>query len=262
MRPDGSAQTRLTNDAGADGEPSQSRDGRRIVFHSDRDGNSEIYVMNFDGTGLQRLTTDSGASAPIDTQPVFSPDGSTIAWTSTRQVGTETDIWLMDSTGANQRRLTRSATGEGAFNPVFSPDGSRIAFFAQGPRQRYRSEILSFVNVSTGVVTRTSVNTNISRHPRFSPDGSKIIFADQIPNTNPGRIQIFDVNSGTVTSGPSGGIENQNPDYSPDGRSIVWHVSTGSTGGNVPVAQIYIAGADGSNGRPLTTQGSNFSPDW
>ncbi|PQV64554.1 WD40-like Beta Propeller Repeat [Abditibacterium utsteinense] len=262
MKPDGSAQTRLTNSAGVDDNPSQSRATGRIVFDSNRDGNSEIYVMNFDGTGVQRLTNDSGASAPADTQPVFSPDGRTIAWTSTRQRGAETDIWLMDATGINQRRFTQSAEGEGAINPTFSPDGSRIAYFSEGPRQRYRTETLQFKNLSTGAVSTTGFTTFVPRHLRFNSDGSKVIFSDQIPNSNPGRIRIFDVNSQTSTLGPSAGTENQNPDYSPDNRSIVWDAATGGLNGSAPVSQIYAASSDGTTSRALTSLGSNFSPDW
>jgi len=47
---------RLTNDPSTDYAPSWSPDGRKIVFHSSRDGNSEIYSMNNDGTGAVNLT--------------------------------------------------------------------------------------------------------------------------------------------------------------------------------------------------------------
>lgn len=46
----------LTTDEAWDGHPCISSDGRVIVFTSDRDGNYEIYRINRDGTGLERLT--------------------------------------------------------------------------------------------------------------------------------------------------------------------------------------------------------------
>ena len=262
MNADGSNQTRLTNDAGRDLNPSQSRDGRRIVFESDRSGNSEIYVINRDGSGLQRLTEDSGDNAPIDTQPVFSPDGATIAWTSTRNVGFETDIWLMDSNGGNQRRLTTSASGEGVDNPSFSPDGTRIAYFSQGPRSRYRSSTLQIRDRATGATTVTTVVTNIPRHLRWSPDSSKIAFSDLIPNTNPGRLQIYDVNSRSLSNGPLAGSQNDDPTYSPNASALAWHASAGTFGGPEPRPQIYRANLDGTAPRVLTSEGSNYSPDW
>ena len=48
----------------------------RIAFSSDRDGNAEIYLINADGTGLERLTFSSSA----DTSPAWSPDGQHIAY--------------------------------------------------------------------------------------------------------------------------------------------------------------------------------------
>ncbi len=48
--------TRLTSERAWDGHPSISSDGEVIVFTSDRDGNCEIYLINRDGTGLERLT--------------------------------------------------------------------------------------------------------------------------------------------------------------------------------------------------------------
>ena len=55
---DGSGFTRLTNNEADDLFPTWSPDGEEIVFHSDRDGNYEIYMMNADGTNLGNLTNN------------------------------------------------------------------------------------------------------------------------------------------------------------------------------------------------------------
>jgi len=41
-------------------DPSWSPDGKQIIFASDRDGNTNIYAMNADGTEVRRLTDDPG----------------------------------------------------------------------------------------------------------------------------------------------------------------------------------------------------------
>ncbi len=41
--------------------PSWSSDGKRIAFHSDRDGNLEIYTMAADGSDVVRVTNNPDA---------------------------------------------------------------------------------------------------------------------------------------------------------------------------------------------------------
>src|SRR5688500_14146475 len=62
------------------GSPSWSPDGAKIVFYSERDGNSEIYVMNADGSRPTRLTRHPAN----DGSPSFSPDGTKIAFDTDR----------------------------------------------------------------------------------------------------------------------------------------------------------------------------------
>jgi Tol biopolymer transport system component len=69
MNADGTGQTRLTNNPADDYQPAWSRDGSKIAFASERDGNGQIYVMNADGTGQTRLTNNSA----YDNKPDWSP---------------------------------------------------------------------------------------------------------------------------------------------------------------------------------------------
>ena len=60
MNLDGTDQRRLTYPSGyADARPTFSPDGTRLAFASNRDGNWEIYLMNRDGSGQQRITNNS-----------------------------------------------------------------------------------------------------------------------------------------------------------------------------------------------------------
>ena len=95
-------------DLSEDTAPALSSDGRRIAFMSRRDGNWEIYIINSDGSGLQRLTDNSAE----DGLPTWSPDGKVIGFVSSR--GGSWAVWAMQPNGNNQRKL---------FNMEGPPDG-------------------------------------------------------------------------------------------------------------------------------------------
>ena len=107
---DGTGEVRLTSGPGAEFWPSWSPDGSRIAFSSTRDDpnpddcfttcRSEIYVINADGTGTTRLTSNSAD----DTKPVWSPDGTKIAFETTRDGNRE--IYSMNAEGSGQTNLT------------------------------------------------------------------------------------------------------------------------------------------------------------
>ncbi len=110
--------TNLTNDPLSDGSPAWSPSFFELAFHSTRDGNSEIYVMDVVGfpnvSNVVRLT-NNGA---IDEDPAPSPDGSQIAFRSSRDGNDE--IYVMDADGSNVVRLTNNAVFDGS--PAWSPD--------------------------------------------------------------------------------------------------------------------------------------------
>jgi len=59
-RPDGSDLRRLTNSPGYNAESTISRDGKKIVFTSTRNGDLDIYTMNADGSDVRQLTHELG----------------------------------------------------------------------------------------------------------------------------------------------------------------------------------------------------------
>jgi len=121
--PDASAEAvNLTRHKGGDFHPAFSPDGKQIAFSSDRDGyrESEIYVMQADGSNVRRLTRSPG----WDGSPAWSRNGKWIYFYSQRKSGP--GIYRMKPDGSGQKRIFAGA----ALSPAVAPDG-RVAFAAK-----------------------------------------------------------------------------------------------------------------------------------
>ena len=229
MNPDGSNQTRLTNNTASDLWPAISPDGTRIAFTSNRSGNGDIWVMNSDGTGQTRLTNHPG----LDAQPSFSPDGSRIVFLSDRNGNQE--IYVMNADGSDQTRLTNSPRPD--FEPVFSPDGSKIAFTSQrlGPGQVY------IMNANGSDQVRLSSAMVDEYDPSFSPDG-RIAFE----SLRDGNFQIYLMNSDG--SDQTRLTNNTAGDFSPSWGGLVLLAPTNLKATAVSPTQINLSWTDNSAG--------------
>ncbi|MDQ3489756.1 MAG: PxKF domain-containing protein [Acidobacteriota bacterium] len=241
MNPDGTSQTRLTNNSTSDDGPAFSPDGSKIAFQAVRDGDAEIYVMNADGSAQTNLTNHAGT----DDGPTFSPDGSKIAFTSFRN-GTA-DIYVMDANGTNQIRLTTS----GGSAPAFSPDGSKIVFmsFRDGNYEIF------LMNADGSGQTNVTNNSAQELDPTFSPDGSKIAFRSNRDGDY--EIYVMNVNGSGQTNLTNNTGNNFDPTFSPDGSKIAFQSSRDLN------PEIYVMNADGSNQANLTSDPAiDGAPSW
>jgi PKD repeat protein len=155
----------LTN-TGNNSDPAWSPDGARIAFVSTRDGQSELYLMNPDGSNVVRLTNNMAMSA---WNPAWSRDGAHIAFTCGVDDG-NADICSINADGTGFVRLTTDSASDSG--PTWSPDGLSIAFSTT----RYGTDpVIAVMNPDgTGV---TQVGTGVvGWSPVWSPDGAQIAF--------------------------------------------------------------------------------------
>jgi Tol biopolymer transport system component/DNA-binding winged helix-turn-helix (wHTH) protein len=117
MRSDGSETKPLTSDSYIERDISATRDGRYLVFASNRAGGSHIFRLDSDGSDLLQLTRGER----IDAQPDCSPDGKWIAYASYSERAWT--IWKVSIDGGDPVQLTDYES----VAPSYSPDGASIA---------------------------------------------------------------------------------------------------------------------------------------
>ena len=249
MNPDGSGQSRLTNNSWIDVDPAISPNGMRIAFVSARSGDThqEIYLMNADGTGQTRLTSDPAIGHGSKSNPVWSPDGGRIAYVESGGVPLN-HIYVIDATpGSIPRQLTH---GDLEMSPAWSPDGTRIAFVSRSAA----GWSIHTINVDgTGEVSITPSAASYET-PDWSPDGTKIIFAKFVGPTT--EIFVMNADGSGETRLTNNTWTDRNPSWSSDGTQILFESWRETT-------QIWWICIDGSRLTQLTHPPLHSSfPDW
>ena len=232
----------LTQNGAGDGEPVWSSDGQEVLFHTNRAGNYEIYIMDSDGGNQVRLTDNPEQ----DLFPTWSPDGQKIAFGRTQGGWANGDIYVMDRDGGNVTPIAVGPVFD--WDPHWSPDGAQISFSSS--RAGGRMEIFVMEPDGGGVrqLTRNGAN---SWGARWAPDGQQIVYFVE------NAIAIMDRDGGNeVRLAPN--AYNDGPAWSPDGSRIAF-----SSGPEPVDTEIYVMDRDGSNLTRLTdTEARDRRPSW
>jgi Tol biopolymer transport system component len=235
------------------GEPLAKNSFQRaeqIAFASDRPGNDDIFVINADGSGLTRLTTDPA----LDDDPAWSPDGTQIVFDSQRQGARQ--LYVMDADGSRQRPLISDREISG-HRPAWSPDGQWIAFYAE---QEGNTDIYK-VKYDGTELTRLTTDPGQDRDPGWSPDGRYIVFQSQQAKVENGQPELYrmDADGNNPIRLTRNNTHEADPAWSPKGTSIIF--SGDYEGDN----DILVMDADGANLRRAANRDydrqPSFAPD-
>jgi len=164
----------------------------RVYFSSSRDGNSEIYSAQPNGSDVRRLTNDPG----IDVSPACGPGGR-IAFVSSRHGGPQ--IFVMNGDGTGVQRVTYK--GNHNQTPTFcrDPENPLIAFTA---RDGGGFDIVT-VNLKTGEYKRLTQGQGMNQDPAFSPDCRMVAFVSSRGGlfiSNPDGLNQIKVISGAIST--------------------------------------------------------------
>ena len=204
-RPDGSDLRPLSHAPGSyNAESTISRDGKKVVFTSTRNGDLDIFTMNADGSDVRQLTHELG----YDGGAFFSDDGKKIVYRSEQPKTPEQiadykdllsrglirpgnlEIWVMDADGKNKLQVTHN--GAANFAPYFFPGGKRIIFASNLANQKDPSGFdLYAINVDGTGLEQITFHPDFDAFPMFTSNGKRLVWASNRNGKAPHETNIF-----------------------------------------------------------------------
>lgn len=207
-----------------------------IAFHSNSAGNTEVYVMNPDGTDQTRITFDPR----VDQQPDISPDGRQIVFCSTRITDTnpegDLEIFVMDADGSNATQLTFNGTGINDAWPRWSPNGKQIAFHSNvdGNFEIY------IINSDGTDLTRVTTYSGLEQFPEWAPNGKQLVIRRDTD------IYLIDTDGANPIQLTNDAAVDQMASFSPSGKLIAFMSAREG------YCSVFVMGLDGSDQTNLT----------
>ena len=262
----------------------------QIAFLMQENAGKEIYLIDFDGHNLRRVTHDN----TVNLSPAWSPDAKWIMYTS--YAAHNPDLIMIDTSGQQRQTIHRLPGLNAApawspdmqsialvlsrdqnsevyilnkdrqlerltrhFNidtsPTWSPDGKKIAFTSDrsgtGAPQIY---IMDSVKGDRSQVTRISFGSGYNDNPAWSPNGDKIAYTSR--EGRKFQIRVYDLNTHKSQLLTSGFGSSEQPSWSPDGRFIIYRKRENNR------YNLFIRKLGSGEARQLTFSGKGHSPAW
>lgn len=218
----------------------------KIAFHSKREGNLQIYLLDGDALTLERLTTDPFGAF----EPSWSPDCGSIAFSSGRDSKDSFEIYSMRSDGSDQKRLFKHQP-EDDWAPAWSPDGNVIAY-QTNPGGRFNICFVSVEGEKLGCLEEGANNAS----PHWSPDGERIVFTSNRDGDWDIYVADWQEPSEVVKLTDNDFVEKY-PQFSPDGSYVAFASERDDN------FDIFVMRADGTEETRLTDHSADdVSPRW
>lgn len=192
----GGQATPLTQDFAWNIQPAVSPDGSKIAFISDRDGLSNLWIMNIDGSNLKQISKET---KNLIHSPKWSPSGQYIVVTkgimSSRSIPAG-EIWVYHHGGGSgglliKKRASGKKEQKNIADPSFSPDSKYIYYtkdITPGFTFSYNRDPLKSIfaimryDMRKGEEERFITGTGGAIVPTPSPDNKFIAFIRRVKN--------------------------------------------------------------------------------
>lgn len=183
---DGGEAARLTMTAANESDLAWAPDSRRIVYGSDRDGETHLYLYDFAAGKESALTTGTGR----DGMPRFSPDGTRLAYERNSR-----ELRVIDLAAKTDKVVATGLFGLPPFDDQrafdWSPDSKSIAFLTIGARNFQNVEVVPAAGGADPTPVSFLSNT-FAGSLSWSPDGKFLLFRSG-QRTEPGEIVRIDL---------------------------------------------------------------------
>jgi serine/threonine-protein kinase len=157
---------RLPSTPGNDRDPVWSADGTQIVYHNDRSGSHDLFLVAADGSALAEPLLESEWD---DYANSWTPDGSRLLFTRFKPDG-GAEIWGMDMTGSREAKpLLPSPNNEGGAQ--ISPDGRWMAYQSDASGE---SDV--YVRPFPGPGNAIRISRSGGSSPLWSWDGTRLFY--------------------------------------------------------------------------------------
>ncbi|MCP4572032.1 MAG: hypothetical protein GY838_06720 [bacterium] len=219
----------------------------RIAFSRGAGDRRDLYVVDYDGENLMRLT----ANRTLNLCPSWSPDGSRIAFTSYRD-GRQGVYALDTSNGQVELVIAQPGLNYGA---DWHPTGEEllVSLSHSGNPEIYR------INPAGEILRRLTVSPAIEISPSWSPGGRDLVFTSD--RTGTPQLYIIDGDGAGHRRLTFESRYNDSAVWSPTGDRIAYATRVGNH------TQIVVINANGENRRVLTdhrwrnSEDPNWAPD-
>jgi Tol biopolymer transport system component len=206
-------------------EPAWSADGTKLAYSSKIGGTGGIFIVNADGSGVRRVTSDTA-----DGEPTWSPDGTKLAFVHVSSGRRRLVTTNLDGSGLTVVTPTLERDVD---DPEWSPDGTRLTFSDFADVYVVNANGSNLVNL-----TADAAQPSRADNPTWSPDSSKIGYTYNISS-----LKVVASTGGAATTLGSNLGEVWEISWAPDGTRIAFIADVSG-----PLQEeLFLMNADGTN---------------